>query len=139
MQWGVTPTISGNASLAVQFPLAYKNFSHWVANSRSSSTNNSSWCTGGYNGTLTNFTARSNGTEIEWIATGVQQWGVLPGNAIRWTYPIPFQNNCYYANCRAVCGEQSGDGWSWFKSTPTTKYAEFLEKDEVAYCLSVGR
>lgn len=98
-QWGVTDYISGNATRIVQFPLAYTTFSHWVANSRSSSTNESSWCTGGYNGTLTGFTARSNGTEIEWIATGLQQWG-------RWqsgtyssvttaTYPIAMRDTNY--------------------------------------------
>ena len=91
-QWGVTDHISGNATKIVQFPLAYTTFSHWVANSRSSSTNESSWCTGGYNGTLTGFTARSNGTEIEWIATGLQQWGIWnddrSAGQIQCTFPV---------------------------------------------------
>lgn len=51
---------------------------------------------------------------------------------------MAFPTTFLYANCRAVRGSASGDGWSWFKSTPTKSYAEFLEKDEVGYCFAIG-
>ena len=115
-QWGVTEQISGNASKIVNFPLAYTTFSHWVANSRSSSTNESSWCTGGYDGTLTGFTARSNGTPIEWIATGLQQWSVTAiTHPIKWTFSISFSSNPYF-----IGSIKQGKNNNWTPSYPVS-------------------
>lgn len=73
-----------------------------------------------------------------WIACGVQQWGLKQMNTQYWYYPLTFQSYVFYANCRAIRSGASGDGWSWYPVAPTLSYARFLEKDENAYCLSVG-
>ena len=59
-------------------------------------------------------------------------------NTQYWYYPLTFQSYVFYANCRAIRSGASGDGWSWYPVAPTLSYARFLEKDENAYCLSVG-
>ena len=96
--------------------------------------------------TTTSFTIYTSGAawgryapqKFHWVAIGFQQWGILAASSVKWTYPMAFPTAFLYANCRAIRGSASGDGWSWFKSTPNKSYAEFLEKDEVGYCFAIG-
>lgn len=54
------------------FPIAFTKHMMWVSNSHNtSSTNDSPWACGGWDGTLTSVSVYSKGTDVSYIAIGV--------------------------------------------------------------------
>ena len=140
-QWGLVPHFSGSTN--VVYPVAFSTHGHWVAAPRSSSTNDSIWCTGGWGGTLTGFSVATKGTEIEWIAIGYQQWGYNLGTTSTtdtFTFPIAFPTACHTIITSVKW--DTNDGYSARPVTAFTKtnFTMFVKRSDFYICwISFGK
>lgn len=70
-QWGKNGT-HFTGTVVYTFPIAFNTLLMWISNSHNtSSTNDSPWACGGWNGTTTTLSVYSKGTDVSYIAIGI--------------------------------------------------------------------